>query len=73
MSDSHVVDPQEPMRPAQPAEEFIRTVGRGFIPGIKSIEWAVALATEVGFPSFSSQIRGFFRSLFSPRQNLHAH
>jgi hypothetical protein len=37
---------------SQAAEKLVRAVGRGFIPGIKSMESAVALATEECFSDF---------------------
>jgi hypothetical protein len=36
----------------QAAEKLVQAVGRGFIPGIKPMESAVALATEVCFSDF---------------------
>jgi hypothetical protein len=44
---------------SQAAEKLIRAVGRGFIPGIKTMESAVALATEVCFCGESPEIRPF--------------
>ena len=43
----------------QSAEKLIRAVGRGFIPGIKTMESAVALATEVCFCGESPEIWPF--------------
>jgi len=52
----------------QSAEKLIRAVGRGFIPGIKTMESAVALATEVCFCGESPEIRPFPQPLQSCRK-----
>jgi hypothetical protein len=41
------------------AEELVQAVGRGFIPGIKPMESALALATEVCFSDFLPENKPF--------------
>ena len=52
----------------QAAKRLIRAVGRGFIPGIKTMESAVALATEVCFCGESPEIMPFPQPLQSCRK-----
>jgi hypothetical protein len=58
------------LRASQSAEKLIRAVGRGFIPGIKTMESAVALATEVCFRGASQEIMPFSASSSAPEGML---
>ena len=64
------IKPAEWTWASQSEEKLIRAVGRGFIPGTKTMESAVALATEVCFRGASQEIMPFSASSSAPEGML---